>query len=98
MSLTSSKPSYAPNGDIKDAGLVAPEFQITNASTIVEIKNLVDMWVQTGRIDEPVGQLANEVVSFDAEIALASDADTLLDRLDTVMTYGTLSTNTRNAI
>ena len=92
------QPSYSPNGELKDAGLVAPEFQITNGVTIIEIKNLVDMWVDTGLVGERVGYLAPVTVSFERELALASDADALLQHLDVVMTYGTLSANTRNAI
>ena len=89
-------PSYSPNGELKDAELVAPEFQITNASTIIEIKNLVSQWVDTGRIEERNGRLAGETVSFEYEIALANNADALLDHLDTVLTYGTLRTFSRS--
>ena len=92
------QPAYAPNGEIKDAGLVAPEFQITNGVTIIEIKNLVQLWVEDGRLEEPQGAIPTEIVNFEAEVALADDPDALLDRLDTVLTYGTLSENTRTAI
>ena len=92
------QPNYTPNGELKDAGLVAPEFQITNASTIIEVKNLVDLWVDSGRLEERIGALAPEVVSFEKEIALAADPDALLNRLDTLLTYGTLSDNTRAVI
>ena len=92
------QPNYVPNGELKDAGLVAPEFQITTASTIVEIKNLVDFWLENGRFEDRVGALPGDVVTFEAELALAQDVDALLDRLDTLMTYGTLSANSRAAI
>ena len=92
------QPSYSPNGDVRDAELVAPEFQITNAVTIIEIKNLVQHWLMTGRFDERLGQLAPETVDFTYELSLADNSDALLDHLDTVMTYGTLSSNTRDVI
>ena len=92
------QPNYTPNGDIKEAGLVAPEFQITNAVTIIEIKNLIQFWLETGRFDDPVGFIPPETVSFSEEIALAEDTEALLDRLDTLMTYGTLSSNTKDVI
>ena len=92
------QPSYSPNGDVRDAELVAPEFQITNAVTIIEIKNLVQHWLMTGRFDDQIGQMAPETVDFSYELTLADNSDALLDHLDTVMTYGTLSNNTREAI
>ncbi len=92
------QPGYSPNGEIRDANLVAPEFQITNAVTIIEIKNLVQRWLMTGRFDNQIGQLAPENVHFQYELSIADNSDALLDHLDTVMTYGTLSSNTREAI
>ena len=92
------QPNYAPNGEIKDAGLLAPEFQITNASTIVEIKNLIDSWLEAGRFEEQTGYLPNDEVNFTTELALADDTEALLTHLDTVMTYGTLSENTRSVV
>ena len=92
------QPGYSPNGEVRDAGLVAPEFQIVNASTVIEIKNLVDRWLQTGRFDERVGQLAIETVSFERELSLAADPDALIAHLNTIMTYGRLSQSTIDAI
>lgn len=92
------QPGYAPNGELRNSKLLAPEFQIVNASTIMEIKNLVDFWLESGRFEESTGLLPVESVSFAAEVALADNPDVLLDRLDTVMTLGTLTPETRSAI
>jgi len=92
------QPGYAPNGELRNRNLLAPEFQIVNASTIMEIKNLVDFWLESGRFEESAGLLPVESVSFAAEVALADNPDALLDRLDTVMTLGTLTPETRSAI
>ncbi len=92
------QPNYRPNGEIKDAGLVAPEFQITNASSIVEVKNVVQLFLETGRIEERAGLLPSETVSFESELAIAQDVGELVSRLDTLMTYGTLTSNTREAV
>ncbi|BDX04762.1 DUF1800 domain-containing protein [Planctobacterium marinum] len=92
------QPGYAPNGEIKDAGLVAPEFQITNASTIMEIKNLIYYSLQTGQVLAQSGQLPTEKLDFSAELQLADNSDALLDHLDTLMTYGTLTAETRAAV
>ncbi|MCJ8270233.1 MAG: DUF1800 domain-containing protein, partial [Psychrosphaera sp.] len=92
------QPHFAPNGELKAAGMVAPEFQIVNSSTVIGIKNylhgalLGEMTLLTPETFAPV--------QFDLnyEIALAADPDKLIDHLDAVLTYGTLTTNSRQAI
>ena len=64
----------------------------------MQIKNLVQHWLMTGRFDDQIGQMAPETVDFSYELTLADNSDALLNHLDTVMTYGTLSNNTREAI
>lgn len=91
-------PNYAPNGEIKDAGLVAPEFQITNASTIIDIKNVIYESLETGQVLTNSGALPSERLDFSEELAIAGDIDTLLNRLDTVMTYGSMTSETRAII
>ncbi|MBE1300601.1 MAG: DUF1800 family protein [Alteromonadaceae bacterium] len=91
-------PNYAPNGEIKDAGLVAPEFQITNASTIIDIKNVIYYSLETGQVLANSGALPAEKLDFTEELAIASDVDALLDRLDTVMTYGSMTSETKAII
>lgn len=92
-------PTHQPIGAFEDLGLVAPEFQITNSNTVVEISNLLQFAV--------VGDFVNDLreppfsratLSFADFAPLADDIDALLDRLDTVFTYGTLTPATRAAI
>ncbi|MFT4768732.1 MAG: hypothetical protein ACI8RN_001870, partial [Glaciecola sp.] len=92
-------PSHQPIGEIAEQGLVSPEFQITNSNSIVEISNLMRYAV--------VGDLVNDLsdppffkasLALDDYLPLAEDPEALLERLDTVFTYGTLSQDTRNAI
>lgn len=92
------QPGFSPNGAIRDANLVAPEFQIVNASTIIEIKNFIDRWLDVGVYDDRVGQLATETVSFERELELANEPLALIDHLDVLLTYGQLSPTTREAI
>ncbi len=92
------QPNYVPNGELKAAGLVAPEFQITTSTTIIEIKNIIAWWVQSGHIEDAVGNLAPQNVSFEQELALASNTEELINRLDTLLTYGTLTEHTRNVV
>jgi len=92
------QPSYVPNGELKEAGLVAPEFQITTSTTIIEIKNLVAWWVQSGELEGAAGNLSPQRVSFEQELTLANSTEQLINRLDTLLTYGTLSQHTRNIV
>jgi uncharacterized protein (DUF1800 family) len=92
-------PGYQPVGEIADAGLVAPEFQITNSSSIVSVSNLADILLFRGLvndIDAPPFQRAS--INLDEYAALVENPEQLLDRLDLVMTYGTLSEQTRQNI
>ncbi|MEO0436105.1 MAG: DUF1800 family protein [Pseudomonadota bacterium] len=92
-------PDHTPIGEIAEAGLVAPEFQITNSNSVVEISNLMQLAVIgdfVNDIQEPPFAVATLTLSD--FLPLAGDIDALLDRLDTVFTYGTLSVQTRDSI
>lgn len=92
-------PAHMPVGEIASAGLVAPEFQITNSSTIVGVTNLVDIVLSSGIANDlrtPPFQRAE--LDLGEYLALAEDTPALVDRLDAVMTYGSLSAPTRQVI
>lgn len=102
------QPDFAPNGPIQRAGLVAPEFQVTTDSSVIWIANLATYFLfvepafpapvdflRPGTITAPEIALAFD---FADEIAVADDLDALLDRLDLLLTYGTLSDETRGAV
>jgi uncharacterized protein (DUF1800 family) len=102
------QPDFAPNGPIKDAGLRAPEFQITTDASVVWIANFAFFFV----IEEPAipadvdfflpGSIEEDEIpmalDLSDELALVDDVDALLDRLDLLLTYGTLSDASREAI
>lgn len=102
------QPDFAPNGPVKDAGLVAPEFQITTDASIVAIANLALFFL----VEDPAvpadialfrpGSIAEDdipvALDLSDEAALADDVDALLDRLDLLLTYGTLSPASRATI
>ncbi len=102
------QPDFAPNGPIQQAGLVAPEFQVTSDASVIWIANLATIFLfnepafvagaerlRPGSIDP-----ADLAITLDLsdEIALATDVDALLDRLDLLLTYGTLSAASRESI
>ncbi|MEM8983455.1 MAG: DUF1800 domain-containing protein [Pseudomonadota bacterium] len=91
-------PSHSPPGDIAAAGLVAPEFQILNSNTVVNFANILDFVLFTEFVTEAPEPFVAARLNLDDYVAIADDVDELLERLDIVMTYGTLASTTRAAI
>ncbi len=92
-------PNHSPLGAIADAGLVAPEFQITNSTTVIAISNLLDQAVLSDNWNDlPLPPFQPARANLDDYLALADDTAALLDRLDLVLAYGTLSPATRDSI
>ena len=90
------RPGYVPpNTPIAAAGLVAPELQIVNEVSVVGYSNFMRSIVQNG-----VGSNSPRDVQPDytAEIALAHDANLLVDRVSLLLTAGTMSAGTRTLI
>ena len=100
-------PDYRPPGPMGAAGLVAPEFQLLNSYTAISIMNLIyqefewntamslpngyEIYGTTYEIDRPLPD-------WSTELGLAGDIDALIDHLDLLLTYGTLSSGMRNII
>lgn len=92
-------PDHAPIGAINEAGLVAPEFQITNTNSVVEISNLMQLAVVGDFVNDlQAPPFATATLLLTDYLPLAGDVAALLDRLDTVFTYGTLTPETRESI
>lgn len=91
-------PTHAPPGEISDLGLEAPEFQITDANAIVGFANLVDIVLFTDFVTEAPPPFSPGRLNLVPYLALADDPAALVDRLDTVLTYGTLDAGTRGVI
>jgi hypothetical protein len=104
------QPDHQPIGPVESAGLVAPEFQITNSQTITGFINGVYRWVIE---DNPADEsdifsgenndgYADEVSSLDItdEQLLADDAHVhmLVDRLNLILAQGRLNPLTEQAI
>ncbi len=92
-------PDHQPLGPIAEAGLVAPEFQITTATTSVAT---INFWGQA--LDESLMSFNEDLLNnsasltLDDEIALADDLPALVDRLDLLLTHGELSSKARAVI
>ncbi|MEO0364719.1 MAG: DUF1800 domain-containing protein [Pseudomonadota bacterium] len=83
-------PDHTPAGPIADAGLVAPEFQITNATTIIGWPNVLDAIVLGDFPAETPEGFDPVTLDFDPWIALADDTTELIRALDSLLTAGQL--------
>ena len=89
-------PFHSPAGTLAENNLVAPEFQITTATTVINMVNLIDLGLfHDERLFSPSEPFKPTQINIDDYVELADDIDALIDRLDIVMTAGTLDDATR---
>ena len=91
-------PAHSPAGEIAAAGLVAPEFQITTSNSIVGLSNLIDFIVLADFVTDAPEPFAPVSLDYTDYVMIAGDVDALVDRLDIVLTAGTIDVTTRQAI
>lgn len=91
-------PAHSPAGEIAAAGLVAPEFQITTSNSIVGVSNLIDFVILADFVTDAPEPFSPVSLDYSEYTSIASDIDVLLDRLDIVLTAGTLHAQTRQAV
>ncbi|MGI9294979.1 MAG: DUF1800 family protein, partial [Pseudomonadales bacterium] len=91
-------PTYSPPGEIAAAELVAPELQIVNSSTVINMVNLLDFVLFGDFVTDALPPFAPVSLQLDELQTLAADVDELIERLDILLTYGTLSAASRAAI
>ena len=85
------RPGYVPPGTpIGTAGLAAPEFQITNESTVVGYANWMQTVVQSG-----VGEVKADYTSW---LPLATDAGALFDQINLLLAAGQLGAASRATV
>lgn len=92
-------PTYAPLGQIKEMDLVGPEFQIHNSRTSIGYLNMVNFWAVYNYLlyswtenDPPTS------INLDEFKKYAREPETLINKLDMLLTYGNLSDRTRKII
>jgi uncharacterized protein (DUF1800 family) len=87
-------PGYVPPGtSIAQAGLVAPEMEMTDVSTVVGYLNYMQ-----GAIGSSTQYGGDVFSTYSAEIALASNPDQLLDRLNLLLMAGEMDSTLRTEI
>jgi len=90
-------PDHQPVGIIADAGLFAPEFQIITAVTAISSANALRGQIRGVMNSDPNDALEVRLDLSD-EIALASNPRALIDRLNLVLMYGTMSNPMREVL
>jgi uncharacterized protein (DUF1800 family) len=88
------RPTYAPAGALRNAGLVAPEFQITHEYTIAATHNEFHLWASW----DNNGDYGTHSDNYGWLIALGGDPARMVDELDMLLTYRTLSPISRAAM
>ena len=83
-------PDYEPQGAIRDAGLVGPEFQILNSVFGITTPNALYNLINTNA--------GNFTLDLSPQAALADNPPALLDNIDQLLTHGTLGTATRDKV
>jgi uncharacterized protein (DUF1800 family) len=83
-------PDHQPTGEIMDAGLVAPEFQIVTSMTALTSANELRGQVVGAMNYDPEETLEVRLDLSDA-IGVAADPGALVDRLDLLLMYGNMS-------
>jgi len=97
------RPGYvAPNTESGHQGLVAPELQILDATSVTSYANFMLQFI-TGdsngssfATDEQAA--ASFVTNYTDELTLANDAEALVEHLDNNLTYGSMSEETQDSI
>jgi uncharacterized protein (DUF1800 family) len=81
-------PGYVPPGtSIAQAGLVAPEMQMTNVSTVVGYLNYMQNAIGSGPVNGP-----DLFSSYETEMSLAVSPTALLDRINLLLMAGEMDT------
>jgi hypothetical protein len=87
-------PGYVPPGtSIAAAGLVGPEFQMTNVTTVVGFLNYMQGAIGAGATSGP-----DVFASYDAELGLASTPTALVDRLNLLLMAGQMNSTLEGQI
>ena len=87
------RPDYAPAGAVATAGLTAPELQLWTENTIMASTNMLNAHVQDA-------QTGGERTYLDltTELALVTQPTKLVDRLDLLLTNGSMSASLRETL
>ena len=88
-------PTFAPPGEIRNNGLVAPELQIATEFQNTFFTNY--MFYQVFALNQANDNLKDDdiFINIEEEMAIANDIEALIDRVDNKLLAGDMSTNLR---
>lgn len=92
------RPEFSQPGEIRDSGLVSPEFQIMDETSIIKMTNRLlanTLWSHNFKNDGNGQRIAIDITK---EMELEPDRDELLDHLDLLLLGGRMSFELRYAI
>ncbi|MBL0125142.1 MAG: DUF1800 domain-containing protein [Betaproteobacteria bacterium] len=93
------RPGYIPpNSRVGAAGLLAPEMQITNETSMAGYLNYMRGVVNAGIGTRGTNNALDIQADYSAELALANNPDLLVDRVNLLLVGGNLSSATRTLI
>jgi len=88
-------PFYAPPGEIRDAGLVAPELEIANEYQNTSLTNALRTYTFNRNSRTPGLAPEDIVIDIEAEVAVAADANALVSLVADKLLAGQISTPLR---
>ena len=88
-------PVYAPPGEIRDAGLVAPELEIANEYQNTSLTNALRTYTFNRNSRTPGLTPEDIVIDIEAEVAVAADANALVNLVADKLLAGQISTPLR---
>ncbi len=88
-------PTYTQPGEISNANLVAPEFEITTANYLTGLNNSIIYFIYSLTSDDNPNRIE---LNLDTFIALADDHNALINELDVVYMAGQMSDSMRDAL
>ena len=92
------RPDYSLPGEIKDAGMVSPEFQITDETSIIKVTSRLlasTLWSHNFKHDGTGNRIA---IDIDREMELEPDRQAFLDYLDLLLLGGRMSPELREQV
>ena len=92
------QPDHIPAGEVGDLGLLGPEFQITNASTLAGMTNLYAFALYGDRSIDTLDGFTTIRLELDDFSSLADDTNALLDRIDLVFFSGEMHEELRSIL
>ena len=92
------RPDHAPQGEIADANLLSPEFEILGHTTVTSTVNQIYTSVFNRRLGAAGTQQNQILIDPSVEVELAADPTALVDHLDRRLLGGGMPTNLRSVL